>query len=155
MKFVPLLLVVALAGCAGQVVPCPGIAEHIDVSVEPSDGGRALPDGIRGLLKVRAGCLDARYDPVTEQGRWSYWVELKNIQERNRTATYEFHLTQLVRKVTNHLDRSHTRGEVTAVTLEEYRLDVLRAASFAIFSASSCLPSPWSLAARAAFSLAS
>jgi hypothetical protein len=126
--FAPFLLVVGLAGCAGQIVPCPGIVEHVEVSVERGDGGRALPPGIRDLLEVRVGCLDARYDPVTEQGRWSYWVELNNTHPKDRMPTYEFHLTQLDRKVTNYLDRTHGRYEASMVTLQEYKLDVLRAA---------------------------
>jgi hypothetical protein len=76
---------------------------------------------------VNVQCLRAQYDPVNEQARWSYWVGLKNKQQANATRAYEFHLTSLDRKVTNHLDRTFGRDEGPVVSLQEFKLDVLRA----------------------------
>ena len=35
---------------------------------------------IRDFFEVNVTCLGARYDPVTEQARWRYLIDLKNKQ---------------------------------------------------------------------------
>jgi hypothetical protein len=113
-------------GAPGDVVRCSGRADAPrDVQVRVGRirlAAPAVPREVRDLLKVSVRCLDASYDPVTDQARWSYEVELKNTDRTNR---YAFHLTHLERRVANGLERLSREDKV--VNLQNFTLDVLRA----------------------------
>ena len=122
------LLVAGLAGCAGRVLPCNGLVTALPISIEPDHPDPALSKEIAGLLELSAACVGSRYDPATEQGRWSYWVELRGTQSEQSRSRYEFtfHLTHLYRNVINYLDYS-IRELRPAASLQEFKLDALRA----------------------------
>lgn len=112
---------------AGQVVRCSERADlprdvHVKVAVDPRFADSAGRRKIGDLLKVSVRCLDAGYDPVTDQARWSYEVELKNTDS---TSSYGFHLTDLRRRVVNDLEPSTRDGK--AVNIQDFRLAMLRA----------------------------
>jgi hypothetical protein len=115
-----------MAGCASSIVPCPGVLTRLPVSIEPADGA-TLPGQLRDALQVTVGCLHAQYDPVTEQGRWSYWVQLTNAPPPGSGLAYDFHLTHLERTVTNALDRAFSRDDGPVIGRQEFKLDALGA----------------------------
>ena len=104
----PVLLALALAGCMTHVGRCPaasGAAQEVPVAVHAVGGDPALRDEIRGLLTVRMKCGAARYDPVTEQARWFYKLELSNVTPTSGSGRrYDIHLTTLERIIANGLE---------------------------------------------------
>jgi hypothetical protein len=107
---------------------------------------------IEEALVVSVHCEPASYDPVTEQGRWPYWITLKHLGAANRSPLYSFRLTKLSRKVSNQLNADPT-GDTRAFSVQEFQLDVLRAqvdiTAEVSFPCAEMLPPPPLLARRA------
>jgi hypothetical protein len=128
--FAPVLVVAALAGCAGHIRRCPeqvGVAKAVHVRIDADTADPVVRREVQELLEVRVGCKKASYDPVTEQARWPYWVELMNTQKMTaRSREYAVHLTGLERNVTDGLDVTLEDKPVTSLR-PPFKLDALRA----------------------------
>jgi len=125
-----LLLAAVLAGCATHVGRCAGAAgaaKPVRVPIHAEGGDAALHGEIRRLLKVTIECGTPSYDPVTEQGRWPYRIELTNTARPESSGpTYEIHLTTLERAVANGLEATFD-GRPAGGLRPSIRLDMLRA----------------------------
>ena len=126
----PLLFLAAvLTGCATHVGRCAGAAgtgTSVRVPLHAEGGDAALHGEIKDLLAVKIECDTASYDPVTEQGRWPYWIEFTNTAPKSGARTYEIHLTTLERAVGNGLEATFD-GKPAGSLRPLVQLDVLRA----------------------------
>lgn len=79
-------------------------------------------DDLTRSLKIFVMRGSPRYDSMTGQARWPYWIKLKNTSKK-----YSVHLTLLKRQVRNGMDVRLAAEGAAGSTWQEFKLDMRRA----------------------------